>query len=63
LLNPNEADHQELVHLISSASALVRDAINQRSANASEMEKAAERIVAQSQGILKREWIRVKNGE
>ena len=63
LLNPNETDHQELVRLISSASVQVQDAINRREGKASEMQGAAQRIVAQSQGILKREWNRVKNGE
>ncbi len=63
LLNPKEADHQELVRLISSASTQVKDAINQRQANASTLENAAERVVAQSQIILKREWERVKKGE
>lgn len=63
LLNPNEDDHQELVRLISSASDQVRDAINQRAGKARDMGQTAERIVAQSQIILKREWNRVKRGE
>lgn len=63
LLNPNETDHQELVRLISAASVQVKDAINQRAGQAVEMEKTAERIISQSQIILKREWNRVKSGE
>ena len=63
LLNSKESDHQELVRLVTSASTQVKDAINQRQGNASKLEEAAERVVAQSQIILKREWERVKKGE
>jgi hypothetical protein len=63
LINPNEPDHQELVRLISSAGVQVKDAINQKQGKAPEMEHTAERIVSQSQIILKREWIRVKQGQ
>jgi hypothetical protein len=63
LINPNEPDHQELVRLISSAGVQVKNAINKMQGKAPEMEQAANRIVFQSQIILKREWIRVKKGE
>jgi len=63
LLNPKESDHQELVRLVMSASTQVKDAINQRQGNALKLGEAAERVVAQSQIILKREWERVKKGE
>lgn len=63
LLNPKETDHQELVGLVTSASTQMRDAINQQQGNAMKLGEAAERVVAQSQIILKREWERVKKGE
>ena len=59
----DEPDHQELVRLISSAGVQVKNAINKMQGKAPEMEQAADRIVFQSQIILKREWIRVKKGE
>ncbi len=63
LLNPKETDHQELVRLVTSASTQMRDSINQQQGNAVKLGEAAERVVAQSQIILKREWERVKKGE
>lgn len=63
LLNPNEAEHQELLRLISSAGDQVKDAINHGTGRALEMGQTAERIVTQSQIILKKEWNRVKRGE
>ena len=63
LLNPKETDHQELVRLVTSASTQMRDSINQQQGNAVKLGEAAERVVAQSQIILKREWERVKTGE
>ncbi len=62
LINPGETNHKELVRLIESASIKVIDAINAKHANATELEKAAERIVDMSRLILKTEWVRVKNG-
>ena len=63
LLNPKETDHQELVRLVTSASTQMRDSINQQQGNAVKLGEAAERVVAQSQIILKRDWERVKKGE
>lgn len=63
LINPKEADHQELVRLIESADKKIIESINNKRASASEFEAVGQRIVAQSQIILKREWERVKNGK
>ena len=63
LLNPKELDHQELVRLVASASTQVQVAINGKQGNALKLAEAAERVVEQSQIILKREWERVKKGE
>jgi hypothetical protein len=63
LINPNEVDHQELVRLISTASALVISSINQKQGNAEQLQKISQNIVNLSQKILKREWERVKSGE
>ncbi len=62
LINPKEIDHQELVRLITSADKKIIESINKKVAAASEFEAAGQRIVAQSQIVLKREWERVKNG-
>lgn len=63
LINPKETDHQELIRLIESADKKIIESINKSQANASEFEAAGQRIVAQSQIVLKREWERVKNGK
>lgn len=63
LINPKETDHQELVRLIESASSKIIGSINDKHANASEFEDTGQRIVMQSQIVLKREWERVKNGK
>ncbi|MCG6410112.1 hypothetical protein K6U17_12825 [Vibrio fluvialis] len=63
LINPKETDHQELIRLIESADKKLIESINKKQANASEFEAAGQRIVAQSQIVLKREWERVKNGK
>ncbi|AVH33443.1 hypothetical protein AL475_16125 [Vibrio fluvialis] len=63
LINPKETDHQELIRLIDSADKKLIESINKKQANASEFEAAGQRIVAQSQIVLKREWERVKNGK
>lgn len=62
LINPKEADHQELVRLIESADKKIIESINNKQASTSEFEAAGQRIVAQSQLVLKREWERVKRG-
>ncbi|MEI6335425.1 MAG: hypothetical protein WCS87_12760 [Methylococcaceae bacterium] len=62
LINPKEEEHQKLVPLLSSASNKVIDSINKDKGNAAELEVLADKIVAQSQIILKREWERVKSG-
>jgi 23S rRNA pseudoU1915 N3-methylase RlmH len=63
LINPKEADHQELVRLISSANSLVITSINQKRGNAKELQNISQNIASLSQQILKREWERVKSGE
>ena len=63
LINPKETDHQELIRLIESANKEIIESLNKNQANASELEAASQRIVAQSQIVLKREWERVKNGK
>ncbi len=63
LINPKETDHQELIRLIESADKKIIESINKSQANSSEFEAAGQRIVAQSQIVLKREWERVKNGK
>lgn len=63
LINPKETDHQELIRLIESADKKIIESINNNQANASEFEAAGQRIVVQSQIVLKREWERVKNGK
>lgn len=62
LINPKEIDHQELVRLIESADTKIIESINSKKAKASEFEAIGQRIVVQSQIVLKREWERVKNG-
>jgi hypothetical protein len=63
LINPKETDHQELVRLIESADTKIIDSINSKQAKASEFAAIGKRIVVQSQIVLKREWVRVKNGK
>jgi len=63
LINPKEEDHQELIRLIDSANKKIIESINKKQANASEFEVAGQRIVAQAQVVLKREWERVKSGD
>ena len=66
LINPKENDHQELVRLIESADNKIMTSINDKKAEASEVEAAqlaGQLIVTQSQVVLKREWERVKNGK
>ncbi len=63
LINPKETDHQELVRLIESAGNKIITSINDKKAKDSEFEAAGQRIVDQSQIVLKREWERVKNGK
>jgi triphosphoribosyl-dephospho-CoA synthetase len=59
LINPKESDHKELVRLIESAGGKIVESINKNQANASEFEAIGQRIVEQSQIVLKREWVRV----
>ncbi|MGO1298224.1 MAG: hypothetical protein ACTMIA_13105 [Vibrio sp.] len=63
LINPKEADHQELIRLIGSADKKLIESINKKQASSAEFEAAGQRIVDQSQIVLKREWERVKNGK
>lgn len=63
LLNPNEADHQELVRLIECADEKLIESINNKISNRSEFETIGRDIVTQSQIVLKKEWQRVKSGQ
>lgn len=63
LINPNEKDHKDLILLIDYASKDVIKSINSNQASVSEFNSHGEKIIAQSQIVLKREWERVKNGE
>lgn len=62
-LNPSETSHIELVRLMGAASTRLQEAINKKQSMAQELDAAADRIVKDSQGILKTEWNRVKSGE
>ena len=63
LINPNEADHQELVRLIECADEKLIESINNKISNRSEFETIGRDIVTQSQIVLKKEWQRVKSGQ
>lgn len=63
LINPNEADHQELVRLIEYADEKLIESINNKISNRSKFETIGRDIVTQSQTVLKKEWQRVKSGQ
>ncbi len=63
LINPKESDHDNLVKLIESAGNEIINAINSRTADAKKFEEHSQRIVSQAQNVLKREWVRVKEGK
>lgn len=63
LINPNEADHQELVRLIECADEKLIESINNKISNRSKFETIGRDIVTQSQIVLKKEWQRVKSGQ
>ena len=58
LLNPTEADHQELYRCIEAALARLREERSEEDETAADIEK----ISQLGQAILKREWQRVKTG-
>lgn len=61
LLNPKEADHAQLASLLRQA---VGEMLSSREkAKSGEMARLREKIISTSQPLLKREWIRVKDGE
>ena len=66
LLNPSESDHASLIALIHQSSMKLRS-ISQRGGvdlrSLEELYAIVEKIVPLAQGILKREWNRVKAGE
>lgn len=62
LINPKETDHQELVKLIEASSEKIIKSISDKQASAKDFEESSQRIVAQAQVVLKREWERVKSG-
>jgi len=57
LINPQEADHAELIQLISEGLSLAASASDHPKEEITEVER---KITALSQRILKREWQRVK---
>lgn len=62
LINPKEADHEDLVRQITLASEKVIEAIKRKKGDADSFKTMSSNIVTISQSILKREWERVKNG-
>ena len=62
-LNPAEAEHNELVRLMATASTKLQHAINNKISMAQELDAAADLIVNAARSILKAEWNRVKRGE
>jgi hypothetical protein len=59
MINPNEKDHAKLTKLIRDAALeLTRD----DPGHADRLTELSERIVVEAQPILKREWVRVKEG-
>ena len=67
-LNPNEAEHNQLVHLIAEMASKGYE-LNRRYSPAEEQQaadafnKASNAVVEHLQAILKREWERVKKGD
>lgn len=62
MINPLEADHQDLVAAISRTVAALRASPLTDLPDES-VEKLIEDVIVKSQAILKREWARVKRGE
>lgn len=62
MTNPLEADHQELVKVLTRTMTTLRTAPLDTDLEPS-IREAVEEIVTKSQPILKREWARVKAGE
>jgi hypothetical protein len=60
LLNPTEKDHVELIALLK---LLYHATLYENIANDKEYDAIQSNITEKSQAILKREWIRVKNGK
>ncbi|MDE2269406.1 MAG: hypothetical protein KGL33_10400 [Betaproteobacteria bacterium] len=63
LLNPTEAEHIELLRLMKTARERAQEAIDNKQGIAKQLDEDADRIVTQSQKVLKAEWDRVKSGE
>jgi uncharacterized membrane protein len=63
MLNPNEAEHQELIKLMSAASNKALNAINTKRGLSKVLDEATVLIIAKAQNILKTEWERVKRGD
>lgn len=60
MINPGEEDHNELLNLIKTATRIV---ISRDSRDLKKLARVYEKIITVSQGILKREWGRVKSFE
>jgi hypothetical protein len=65
MLNPNEADHQELIATMASVRSFAEDDdVPQTIGDVQDrLDIRIERLIKQSQVILKREWERVKSGD
>ncbi len=60
-LNPNKQHYREILDLLSEESKLFRDHNNRPPVEA--LDDVEERLVVAMQAVLRREWIRVKEGE
>ncbi len=61
MINPNEVDNQQLMDLLDKALDCLRSQDDQSQVQR-QVETCTKDIVQQSQTILKREWVRVKQG-
>lgn len=60
LINPNESDHVELIRLIHEALGYACETSNS-GGGIPNIEHTEDKIIKQTQTILKREWVRVKS--
>lgn len=63
LLNPNEAEHKELLRLMANARTRMINAVNANRGLADQMEEVTQPVVELAQQVLKTEWERVKRGD
>jgi len=62
LINPNEIDHARLAELISEATNVMANGKGSVDDSTDAWDKRNSEITSLSQAILKREWVRVKQG-